>query len=116
MHICINSLMKASRIYHTKVTVTVEGGKRIAVAMDLYKLPPEEKGYPDGYKFSWIAYDPVDPLNRVLFDVHPPKGPHVHIDRDSIGAPYEWNGLAAAEKFFIAKVQERFGKFTEENE
>jgi hypothetical protein len=108
--------MEATRIYRTKVTVSVKGGKRIAVVMDLYRLPPEEKGYPEGYKFSWIAFDPNEPSNRVLFDVHPPKGPHLHIDQDTVGVPFDWKGLAEAENFFMAKIQERFGEFTEENE
>jgi hypothetical protein len=55
-------------------------------------------------------------MNRVLFDVHPPKGPHIHIDQDPDGVPYEWKGLKEAEEFFENKIQERFGEFTEENE
>lgn len=86
------------------------------VAMDLYKLPSEAEGYPEGYKFSWIAFDPEEPSNRVLFDSHPPKGPHIHIDEEKIGVPYEWKGLDEAQTFFEAKIQERFGDFSEENE
>jgi hypothetical protein len=108
--------MKATLVYSDKVTVTVKGQRRISVVMDLYKLPSAQSGYPEGYKFSWIAFDPQNPSQRVLFDVHPPKGPHLHIDGDLEGTPYSWTGLKDAEEFFLAKIQERFGEITEEEE
>ena len=108
--------MDAILVYSIKVTVTVKGGKRITVVMDLFKLSSAQSGYPEGYKFSWIAFDPKNPLERVLFDTHPPKGPHLHLDDDPIGIPYAWVGLREAQEFFLAKVQEHFGEITEEDE
>ena len=84
--------------------------------MDLYKLPSNQSGYPEGYKFSWIAFDPKKPMERVLLDVHPPKGPHLHIDDDPQGIPFEWTSIKAAEEFFIAKIEERFGEIVEDEE
>ena len=108
--------MKAALVYSTKITITVKSKRRISVVMDLYKLPFSQSGYPEGYKFSWIAFDPQNPTERVLFDVHPPKGPHLHIDEDPKGVPYKWNGIKEAEEFFLEKIQERFGEITEEDE
>jgi hypothetical protein len=74
----------------------------------------DKKGFPEGYRFSWIAFDPLEPGPRILFDCHAPKGPHLHVDGDPVGVPYQWISLAEAEKFFFAKVQERFGMFVKE--
>ena len=104
--------MKATLVFHTKVVITVTGQRSISVEMDLYKLPSAQGGYPDGYKFSWIAFDPNEPLERILFDIHPPKGPHLHIDGDPVGTPYVWLGLSEAEEFFVSQTEARFGEIT----
>ena len=77
--------------------------------MDLYKLPEKAKGYPDGLKFSLIAFDADRPNKRVLVDVHPPKGPHIHFDEDSQGVPFEWKGYAEAERLFFQAAIKHFG-------
>ncbi len=84
--------------------------------MDLFQIPePERKNYPEGYRFSWIAFDAEDPEERVLFDCHPPKGPHIHVD----GEPeflFKWKSLEQSEALFFEKVQEKFGAFRSEEE
>lgn len=82
--------------------------------MDLFRLAEAKAGFPDGYRFSWIAFDSDNPASRVLFDCHPPKGPHIHIDGDKDGLPYEWNGLEEAERFFRRKLKEHFGELKED--
>lgn len=80
--------------------------------MDLFRLTEEDPAqtHPEGYRFSWIAFDRESPEKRVLFDCHPPKGPHFHLDEDREGVPFEWTSLAAAIEFFRQKVREHFGE------
>ncbi len=108
--------MKATLLLQRKFTLTCTNGKAIAVFMDVFRLPD---GYPDsfpeGYRFSWIAYDSEDESARVLFDCHHPKGPHIHLDVDPTGTPFEWKSLESAYDLFFQKLRERFGDF-ESNE
>lgn len=107
--------MDATRIYRNRFSVACEGDRIVTIYMDLFHVPGgHEKGLPEGYKFSWIAFDPLEAGARILFDCHPPKGPHLHVDADPVGVPYQWESLEAAEKFFFGKVQERFGKLLKE--
>jgi hypothetical protein len=85
--------------------------------MDLHKLPEgHSENFPEGYKFSWIAFDPNRESERVLFDCHFPKGPHFHIDDEVEGEPFKWTSLDAAYDLFFVKVKERFGRFILEEE
>jgi hypothetical protein len=80
--------------------------------MDLYRLPNgSKKEYPEGYKFSWIAFDPENEVKRVLFDCHSKKGPHVHLDDDKEGQAFHWKDLDAASELFFATVKKHFGDF-----
>ena len=80
--------------------------------MDLYRLPKgHPKIFPEGYRFSWIAYDPENPLFRVLFDCHPPKGPHVHVDDNKEGDAIEWISLEVTYLEFFEAIRKRFGEF-----
>ncbi len=82
--------------------------------MDLYKLAKgHPKSFPEGYRFSWIAFDPDQPLKRVLFDCHEPKGPHVHIDDDLQGELIEWTTLEQIYELFFRKIRTRFGEYEE---
>jgi hypothetical protein len=104
--------VKATEIFKRQFEVTCKGGKTVVVFMDLYKLPKGyPKSFPEGYKFSWIAYDPDDESAKVLFDCHPPKGPHVHVDNDKDGEAFDWKNLDDAYELFFAKVREKFGDF-----
>lgn len=87
----------------------------MVVVMDLYKLPEgHTKSFPEGYRFSWIAFDSDDDRERVLFDCHHPKGPHVHIDDDTDGKPFDWTTLDEAYELFFLTIRQRFGDFNEE--
>ena len=76
----------------------------------------QAKDYPEGYKFSWIAFSGEDPSIRVLFDCHPPKGPHAHFDADQEGKPFEWESLESAQHLFMNSVIHHFGPLTDEEE
>ncbi len=70
----------------------------------------EQKNFPGGQRFGWIAYDAIEVTQRVLFDSHPPKGTHFHIDLDKEGIAFEWKTQEEAENFFFQKVVEKFGE------
>ena len=107
----------ATKIFSRRFEVRCKGDRLVAVYMDLYRLPKgHSKSFPEGFRFSWIAYDPEDPSIRVLVDSHPPKGPHIHRDGDPVGEPFEWTTLDAAYSLFFAKIRERFGEFMADEE
>lgn len=82
--------------------------------MDLFKLADgHSRSFPEGYRFSWIALDPENPTERVLFDCHVPKGPHVHVDDDPDGELIEWTTLDEVYELFFERVRQRFGDFEE---
>ena len=107
--------MDAMLIYRRRVTRRTLKGREIRLVMDLYEIPEPDKGkYPDGYRFSWIAFDVELPEKRVLFDCHPPKGPHLHVD----GEPeiyFKWVSLEETEELFFSKIQDRFGGLVPED-
>ena len=77
--------MEAQKIYSNRFSITCKNGLVLAVFMDLYKLPEgHHDSFPEGYKFSWIAFDPENPSKQVLLDCHVPKGPHFHTDQDPL--------------------------------
>lgn len=105
-------MTKATKLLSRRFEIRCQKERQIVVFMDLYLLPDgHSEIFPEGYKFSWIAFDPDHETERVLFDCHSPKGPHVHIDGDS-GEPFKWSTLEAAYEHFFAKIRERFGEFT----
>ena len=107
----------AIRLFSKRFELMCKDDRPIAVYMDLYKLPEGHfQSFPQGFRFSWIAYDPEEPSARVLFDCHHPKGPHVHVDSDPEGQPFLWTTLDDAYALFFKKVEERFGEFTMQEE
>lgn len=103
--------MSAQLVFRFRGILTTHLGIRVVLYMDLFKIsPPHDPCFPEGYKFSWIAFDEENPENRVLFDCHSPKGPHVHIDSDPVGSSYTWVSLKEARLFFYSKAVERFGE------
>lgn len=83
------------------------------IYMDLYQIAGGEQfALPEGYRFSWIAFDPDSPDTRVLFDCHSPKGPHFHLNNEKEGTAYQWQNLKEAERFFFEIVEKHFGKLT----
>jgi hypothetical protein len=105
-------MTKAARIFKRRFNLKCLSGRLLVVVMDLYRLPDgHPKSFPEGYRFSWIAFDPDEEGARVLFDCHHPKGPHVHLDDDQEGEPIEWTTVDEAYVLFFDTIRERFGDF-----
>jgi len=78
--------------------------------MKLKKMPePYGQEFPHGYKFSWIAYNVKNDKERVLFDNHTNKPPHIHTNGHK--EYFDWTSLGESEKLFLTRVQQRFGYF-----
>lgn len=102
--------MKAEPIFKRKFSITTKSGIVVVIFMDLYRLPRSaRKEYPEGYKFSWIAYDLDKEEKRILFDCHDLKGPHTHLDGEKTGKPFRWTSLDAATTLFFKTIKEHFG-------
>ena len=107
--------MKATLIFQRTFTLTCRTGRSISVFMDVFRLPEgHPESFPEGYRFSWIAYDSENEEARVLFDCHHPKGPHIHVDEDPAGTPFKWVSLESAYDLFFSKLREWFGDFETE--
>ena len=101
--------MKATLIDKRSFVVISKRDVAIIVKMDLYQIHGDEaKKHPQGFRFSWIAFNPAAPQKKVLFDSHPPKGPHFHIDDDPEGQSFEWLSLTHTEKLFFEKIAHHF--------
>lgn len=101
--------MKAKLVDRRRFVVFSRSGKAVQIVMDLYKIQGRDAAkHPDGFRFSWIAFDPEEPGRRVLFDSHPPKGPHFHIDGDKVGVTEAWESLDAAYGKFFKAVARHF--------
>ena len=83
------------------------------ISMDLFELPQTSKKTKPQFRFSWIAFDQENPVKRVLFDSHPRKGPHFHIDGETEGQPFTWSSVPKAIELFQQKIQEHFGELIE---
>lgn len=107
--------MKAVLLFESHQAFRTLTDRIIVMKMDLYELPETEliNSSSSHYRFSWIAFDKEEPAMRVLFDCHPPKGPHFHIDEDKRGQSFTWSSLPAAIQLFYLKVKERFGELLE---
>jgi hypothetical protein len=109
--------MKALLLFESRRIFRSAKGRVIVMAMDLYELPASEsQGAQVPYRFSWIAFDRDAPDQRVLFDSHPPKGPHFHLDGDDAGQSFVWVSISEAVALFERKVTERFGELLEESD
>ena len=99
--------MKATLIFETQqLFVTKADGAAkctIEIRMDLYKLAKGSGDVGSDYRFSWIAFDSDNPMRRVLFDTHPPKGPHVHLDDDAEGEPFKCGFRCKTRFVYFAK-------------
>jgi len=96
---------KAFLILRRSASIEYENGRILSVRMDLYSIQ-EPRGAQD-FRFSWIAFDLDDPEKRVLFDSHPPKGPHFHIGHQE--GVFEWRSISQALKLFFEFVEKEFG-------
>ena len=108
--------MKAALIYSITSSIFTKEYE-LEIRRELYKIHGEAgKQYPDGYRFGWIAFDRFNKMKSVLFDCHPPKGAHYHIDGEQPGTSFEWTGLNDATTLFWMKVWEHFGDRIEGDE
>ena len=101
--------MKAILTDKRAFTVISDRDVIVLVKMDLYKIQGKEaKEHPGGFRFSWIAFNAENPSEKVLFDSHPPKGPHFHLNNDSLGVSFKWESLEKTEKLFFELVSQHF--------
>jgi hypothetical protein len=101
--------MKARLVSQRRFLVESRKGKQIVVEMDVYQVSGKDaETLPGGYRFSWIAFNTQNPMERVLFDSHPPKGPHFHIDNRKNEIKLEWTSLAQVERLFFRIVARHF--------
>lgn len=105
--------MKATKIVSRKVTYTVKSsGESLRVIVEVWKIfPPEGDHFPDGLKFSIVAFLESAPGEAVIIDCHPPKGPHFHFGGKEVSFP--WEGLDKAETLFWELVEKKFGPVKE---
>jgi len=97
--------MKARLVNQRRFLVQSRKGRQIVVEMDLFEVTgPGAERLRGGYRFSWIAFNAQNPMERVLFDSHPPKGPHFHLDDRKNEIKIEWTSLAQAEELFFRMV------------
>jgi hypothetical protein len=101
--------MKATLVNRRKFVVFNRTGRPVVIEMELFTIKGKESAYyPEGYRIGWIAFDPESPEKRVLFDSHPPKGIHFHIDGDDEGVALVWRSLAETEQMFFDRVCHHF--------
>ena len=101
--------MKATLIDKRSFVVISKKNITIIIKMDLYKIHGKNANqHPEGFRFSWIAFNSEDPVQKILFDSHPPKGPHFHIDNDPVGISIEWSSLELTEQLFFNLVAHHF--------
>jgi hypothetical protein len=93
----------ATLIMRRSASIEYENGQIVSIRMDLFAI----KGGAEGFRFSWIAFDLEDPDRQVLFDNHPPKGPHFH--KRGQETSFTWNGVSHALAMFVDLVRLEFG-------
>jgi len=109
--------MKATLVNRRRFVVFNRSGKPVVFEMELFKVSDKEAAYhPEGYRVGWIAFDPENPNKRVLFDSHPPKGIHFHIDGEEEGTSFVWKSLSKTEEMFFEMVCRHFNIDEEELE
>ena len=87
-------------------SIEYANGQIISIRMDLFSISGNTGA--GSFRFGWIAFDLLDPERRVLFDSHPPKGPHFHTRGHE--TPFEWKGVAHALRLFVYSVIHEFGE------
>ena len=117
-YVILNNIVKAEKLLEHRQLFKTNDEKIVIIEMDLFKINDKKQfeHLPDGYKFSWIAYLDSDRDVRILFDSHPPKGPHYHIDSDKEGVPFKWTGLSDMRRLFLDMIEKRFGPLIELDE
>ena len=75
--------MKASLVFHQKLTLRNATGTRQTIfEMTVWKIP-KDKNFPEGIRYrAWLSEDGVTLFG---FDNHKPKGPHLHVGDKELG-------------------------------
>jgi hypothetical protein len=112
---CYKEYMRATLIIHQKFELKSKNPEigDVAVIVQVWKIPPpNDQSYPDGKRYSLVAFQSKKAGEKVLLDCHPPKGPHFHTENGDVFLP----GLNYEEAFkiFWVKMEERFGPFDQE--
>ena len=93
--------MKADKIFHQKVVLNHDGGKRQAIFEFVVWEIDKIKDYPQGIKYrAWLAEKGETVFG---FDNHKPKGPHLHVGQKQVG--YVYRGLKALRNDIIAMIK-----------
>jgi hypothetical protein len=105
--------VKAKKIASRTATFLIKASKeQLRVHIEVWEIPyPESKKFPDGLKFSIVAFIENNTSDAVVVDCHPPKGPHFHFEGKE--TQFEWKGLEEAEELFWDLVEKKFGKIEE---
>lgn len=105
--------VKATKIASRTATfLTKTTREQIRVHVEVWKIPyPEGEKFPDGLKFSIVAFCENNTSDSVIIDCHPPKGPHFHFEGKEV--QFKWEGLDEAEKLFWELVEKKFGEIEE---
>ena len=105
--------MDNSLVYNRKGTFWTDKNNLIGLRMKLWHLPNVNlKGFPQGYKLSWIVFNLATENERILFDNHWGKPPHYH--ENGKEEFLEWISLEETEKLFYQMVYKKFGYFSYE--
>ena len=75
--------MRATEIFHQKVTLEHQDGVRRAIFEMVVWRIPKSRDYPEGVKYrAWLSENGQTIFG---FDNHKPKGPHLHVYEVEIG-------------------------------
>lgn len=93
--------MKATQIFHQKITLKHRGGGRTAILEVVVWNVGVSNNYPEGIKFrAWFSEKGETIFG---FDNHKPKGPHLHIREAEIG--YVFRGTDALMEDVVAMIK-----------
>jgi hypothetical protein len=108
--------VKAELIYQEKFLLVSRLGVTVSVSRDLYRIGEDRNLDICGprYRYSWIAFDAFNPDRKVLFDSHPPKGPHFHIDGNENETSLEGLSLKECESLFFEIIFDHFDIYPKE--
>ena len=97
--------------FNREKTLETTNGYIVRIKMELWQIsqPSYNQEFPKGYKFSWIACNVKNTSERILFDNHTGKSPHIHTNGHE--EYFGWTSLTESKKLFFSKVWQRFGHF-----
>ncbi len=111
-YLVIYDINSHGKSYQSLSFLTQNSNELLRVIIEVWKIhPPEGDNYPDGMRFSIVAFLDSHPDDAIIVDCHPPKGPHFHIDgKEEI---FEWKDMNQTEELFWNLVEKKFGSIKE---